>query len=64
MASHGIDPAFPPPGGGNKQGLTIRDYFAASALNGIMGAYPEMISNGEAAVEAYRMADAMLKARG
>lgn len=42
-------------------GMTLRDYFAAKAMQGILfeGLEPE-----ETAKHAYRMADAMLKARG
>lgn len=52
---------------------TLRDYFAAKALNAvIIGIYNEATSQGvyhnwsedEFATEAYKMADAMLKARG
>lgn len=41
-------------------GMTLRDYFAAESLAGLMvvgGSYEEL------ATSAYRMADAMLKAR-
>ncbi|SPY71515.1 hypothetical protein [Providencia alcalifaciens] len=52
---------------------TLRDYFAAKALNAvIIGIYNEATSQGvyhnwsedEFATEAYKLADAMLKARG
>lgn len=68
-------PAFPqafamslPP----EQGMTLRDYFAAKALPAIVDAYVE--ANGRClgtehihyncAAHAYKMADAMLAARG
>ena len=41
-------------------GMTLRDYFAAESLAGLMvvgGSYEDL------AISAYRMADAMLKAR-
>jgi hypothetical protein len=48
------------------QGMTLRDYFAAKALQGLI-AQPYMTetnNNGHLAAEyAYRMADEMLKAR-
>ena len=42
-------------------GMTLRDYFAAKAMQSLIVAYQE--SRDDNAVEAYRMADAMLKAR-
>ena len=63
----GLDPAFPPPaGGGNKQGVTVRDYLAAYALSGLcvnMGRAPDAPSIQLIADEAYRLADAALEAR-
>ena len=67
-------PAFPPPGAvladgtlhGAYVGMTLRDYFAAAAIQGLLAqscgtAY---ISSPEAGAEyAFRTADAMLKAR-
>lgn len=52
-------------------GMTLRDYFAAKAMNGILASCPEGIrfqnlpddSFGRWAESSYRMADAMLKAR-
>jgi hypothetical protein len=51
-------PAFPT--GTAYQGMSLRDYFAAKAMQGILyeGLDPE-----ETAQHAYEMADAMLKAR-
>jgi hypothetical protein len=57
-------PAFPNEGGTgnlwNDKGMTLRDYFAAKAMQGILfeGLEPE-----ETAKWSYEMADAMLKAR-
>lgn len=45
--------------------LTLRDYFAAKAMQGF-ASVPEMTWNGglyEMALQAYRWADAMMKAR-
>ena len=59
--------AFPAPAGVShitEQGMTLRDYFAAKAMNGLIsdGAVPEL--SGELIAEmSYAMADAMLKAR-
>jgi hypothetical protein len=60
------EPAFPCPtiSIGQHQGMTLRDYFAAKAMQAIL-------SDGSwhghtcktAALESYEMADAMLKAR-
>ena len=56
-------PAFP--WGTGFAGMTLRDYFAAKALQGICACGPsvEWTSN-RLAVEAYELADAMLCARG
>ena len=43
-------------------GMTLRDYFAAKALQGICASGPD-ISNPVIAAEAYALADAMLKQR-
>jgi hypothetical protein len=61
----GLDPAFPPPGGGGQQGITIRDYFAATALIGLTQAFAGETDgrSSEIAVQAYSLADAMIKAR-
>jgi hypothetical protein len=48
-------------------GMTLRDYFAASALTGYLAAFagPEVTipPTKDAAEKAYRFADAMMKAR-
>lgn len=53
------------------EGLLLRDYFAAKALQGWLASYPEASSHpvvagneNKVAKEAYQMADAMIKARG
>ena len=61
-------PAFPTGTGGNtpySNGMTLRDYFAAKAMQGMLAyAYfhPLAMEDG-CARDAYAMADAMLKAR-
>ena len=66
IVNYGKDPAFPPPGGGNKQGITIRDYFAATALIGLATACRGETDgkSKELADQAYALADAMVQARG
>ena len=57
-------PAFPVEGGSIYTGMTLRDYFAAKALQGMYAA--ESFPTGmmaDTAKEAYEMADEMLKAR-
>jgi hypothetical protein len=58
-------PAFPthPDGALINDGMTLRDYFAAKAMQGILAdpSTPEIM---DIAGAAYEMADAMLKARG
>lgn len=56
-------PAFPRAGDFNPQyGMTLRDYFAAKAMLGLLNStrisQPDWIAK-----DAYEMADAMLKAR-
>jgi hypothetical protein len=49
-----------------RRGLSIRDYFAAAALQGVITAcdkFSEVINAATAAKKAYEIADAMLKAR-
>jgi hypothetical protein len=47
-------------------GMTLRDYFAAKAMQGMFasGNLPQSVQDDELAFAAYEMADAMLKARG
>ena len=60
-------PAFPAPAGVSHitdQGMTLRDYFAAKAMTGLLTA--ELVgeySNEHVAEISYRIADAMMKAR-
>ena len=54
-------PAFPCPDDFNPTaGMTLRDYFAAKAMQGLLDA---AMAECEIAKAAYEMADAMLKAR-
>ena len=58
-------PAFPIPGlqdDADFNGMSLRDYFAAQAMAGFL-AQPGIINPTQDAALAYRMADAMLKAR-
>jgi hypothetical protein len=60
-------PAFPRPHSGTsqfaQQGMTLRDYFAAKAMQAILSD-PNYINPDEKLAEAsYSIADAMLKAR-
>jgi hypothetical protein len=63
-------PAFPMgyhPEGNNADhfGMTLRDYFAAAALQGCLASIQpnQLWSGDDVAVTCYRTADAMLKAR-
>ena len=45
-------------------GMTLRDYFAAKAMQGFIGTtYEEEMEFDEVALAAYKYSDAMLKAR-
>lgn len=62
-------PAFPVPdidGGNVVEGMTLRDYFAAKAMQAIFSTVPHLavVDHKIAAQESYEIADAMLKARG
>jgi hypothetical protein len=62
--------AFPSPRdpktGSDDKGMTLRDYFAAKAMQGLFSHKPWNIvyTPEDLAKESYQMADAMLKARG
>lgn len=75
-ANHG-GPAFPIPlnagelynGMAECDGMTLRDYFAAKAMQALISSRHIDFENGQyeedqVSVTAYAMADAMLKARG
>ena len=57
--------AFPNPHRTDMTGMTLRDYFAAKAMQALITApnVRPMIEDGEVSGWAYKMADAMLKAR-
>jgi hypothetical protein len=44
-------------------GMTLRDYFAGQAMQGLLASYCPTITNSEMAQSAYRIADAMLEER-
>ena len=50
---------------GGSNGMTLRDYFAAKAMQGIFasGNLPNSVTDEKLAATAYEVADAMLKAR-
>ncbi len=54
-------PAFASGGSNQQPGMSIRDYFAAAALTGLLANASEV--NDELAAEAFTAADAMLAAR-
>jgi len=55
-------PAFPNPHLRGDEGMTLRDYFAAKAMTGLL--VRTSTSNGDAIVkDSYALADAMLAAR-
>ncbi|GAB1827259.1 MULTISPECIES: hypothetical protein [Achromobacter] len=65
----GASPAFPQPLGTETtagcEGMTLRDYFAAKAMQGELAACAEKRPDpADAAKFAYAIADAMLAARG
>lgn len=57
--------AFPVEGGAIAAGMTLRDYFAAKAMQGMLasGNLPKSVSDQAVASVAYQMAAAMLEAR-
>ena len=57
-------PAFPVAyGGGRIEGMTLRDYFAAKAMQANRARHSSYESWVDLAKDAYELADAMLKAR-
>ena len=57
-------PAFPIPFETHHDGMTLRDYFAAKAMQGMLACPVQPQSGAEMyARDAYTIADAMLKAR-
>ena len=53
--SHGMHPP--------QEGMTLRDYFAAKAMHGIISDPDTQMSYQEIAIRAYQYADAMLEMR-
>lgn len=47
------------------RGMTLRDYFAAKAMQGLLGSgtYEGLVNIADVALYSYKMADAMLKVR-
>lgn len=68
MATNDGGPAFPTvdanyrEGDYGTMGMSLRDYFAAAALQGIIAAYPQA-NVPDAAATAFQYADALLAAR-
>ena len=59
-----IEQAFPNPHRTDMGGMSLRDYFAAKALQGICSSRPgNLVTSARIAAEAYDLANAMLKAR-
>lgn len=59
-------PAFPVPGLHDYDGMTLRDYFAAKAMQGLISGtslWRESEDDSEIAECAYAIADGMLKVR-
>lgn len=59
-------PAFPVPDSEYQNqdvGMTLRDYFAAKAMQGIISSECNYGAFSDLAIDAYSIADAMLKAR-
>lgn len=60
MKTRAFHPAFPAEGKG-KEGMTLRDYFAAMALQGLLAGRPDAGIDGKYAVtEAVNYADLLL----
>jgi len=64
MTIHDGGPAFPFKGyAGETYGMTLRDWFAGQALAGLLRDGIDVFGVYATANDAYKMADAMLKAR-
>ena len=55
--------AFPNPNRTDQTGMTLRDYFAAKAMQGFMGSSWNNKTFESISTKAYQIADAMMKAR-
>lgn len=51
------------PAHSDNDGMTLRDYFAAKAMQAIIGVCPKNLPDEDLAIDSYKVADAMLKAR-
>jgi len=60
-----MEQAFPNPHRTDMTGMTLRDYFASRAMQGLLasGNLPKTMPDADLAECAYALADAMLKAR-
>lgn len=56
---HGVEHLHPPV----TAGMTLRDYFAAKAMQGLLAGRLQSVELGVIAGDCYKMADVMLKAR-
>ncbi len=64
MTTDTSGPAFPNAHFNNVHGMTLRDYFAAKAMQGLLAADTQFtMGYGGLAEMAFNQADAMLKAR-
>lgn len=68
MATHLSSPAFPCTSNISYQGISMRDYFAAKAMQALIMSRPKDLTDTKEAKssctdEAYEIADAMLKSR-
>ena len=50
-------------GGAAEGGVTVRDYFAAKAMQGMIGVVPKTVQDAELAEASYLIADAMMRER-
>jgi len=58
------EPAFPTSNGGSPDdGMTLRDYFAGQAMQGFLATGKSHYLDEHIALDAYNLADAMLKQR-
>ena len=66
MTNKNGGPAFPVAGSEHNypiEGMTLRDFFAAKAMQGRLANPDWLCSDDRTATEAYQIADAMLRAR-
>ena len=63
MSKNTGGPAFPGENCLYNKGMTLRDYFAAKAMQGWLGSRPTLIDELRVAAAAYILADAMIAER-